>query len=70
MTKIFIASEFRCHVYKDKYYLSTKAYSIYKRYSDAFGEVILCSRFIKTNKLEKGLIKADFIKYVIDIQYL
>ena len=70
MTKIFIASEFRCHVYKDKYYLSTKAYSIYKRYSDAFGEVILCSRFIKTNKLEKGLIKADFIKSVIDIQYL
>lgn len=68
--KIFIASEFRCHVYKSEYYLSSKAYSIYKRYADAFGKIVLCSRFVELNELEKGLTKVDFIEDVIPINSL
>lgn len=68
--KILIASEFRCHIYKNEYYLSSKAYSIYKRYSDAFGKVILCSRFVTLDKLEKGLIKVDFIDDIVQINSL
>ena len=68
--KILIASEFRCHIYKNDYYLSSKAYSIYKRYSDAFGKVILCSRFVTLDKLEKGLIKVDFIDDVVQTNSL
>lgn len=68
--KILIASEFRCHIYKNDYYLSSKAYSIYKRYSDAFGKVILCSRFVTLDKLEKGLIKVDFIDDIVQINSL
>lgn len=68
--KIFIASEFRCHVYKNEYYLSSKAYSIYKRYAEAFGKIVLCSRFIELDELEKGLTKVDFIEDVIPINSL
>lgn len=68
--RIFIASEFRCHIYKNEYYLSSKAYSIYKRYADAFGKIVLCSRFVKLNELEKGLTKIDFIEDIIPINSL
>ena len=67
---VFIASEFRCHIFKDEYYLSEKAYSIYKRYSEAFGEIVLCSRFIRIDNLEKGLSKANFIADIIDVKAL
>lgn len=68
--RIFIASEFRCHIYQNEYYLSSKAFSIYKRYADAFGKVILCSRFIRLDNIEKGLIKTDFIEDIISINNL
>ena len=44
--KALIASEFRCTIYNGEYYLAPKAYSIYKRYSDAFGKIFVCSRFL------------------------
>ncbi len=68
--QIFIASEFRCHIYKGEYYLSEKAYTIYKRYADAFGKMVLCSRFITVDKLEKRLRKADFIEDTIVVESL
>lgn len=68
--KILIASEFRCHIYKGDFFLSSKAYTIYKRYADMFGEIVLCSRFVQLTKLEKGLKKADFIQETIPIESL
>lgn len=71
--RLFIASEFRCHMHKNKYYLSEKAYSIYKRYSLAFGKVVLCSRFIKLESFdnaEEKLIEADFIDGSVEINSL
>lgn len=68
--RVFLASEFRCHIYKGEYYLDTKAFFIYKRYADAFGEIILCSRFVQTDNLMTGLRHANFIKEVICIKGL
>lgn len=68
--KVLIASEFRCNIYKGEYYLLPKAYFIYKRYADAFGKVVLCSRFKKVDKLSGGMMKADFIDDVISINSL
>lgn len=68
--KILIASEFRCSIYKGKYYLAPKAYSIYKRYADAFGDVILCSRFEEKDFLNDGYCEATFIKEIINIEKL
>jgi len=70
MMKIFIASEFRCHIYKGEYYLSRRAFTIYKRYSEAFGRIVLCSRYISIAKLEPDLYKADFIEDTISIDSL
>lgn len=68
--RIFIASEFRCTEYNNEYYLAPKAYSIYKRYADVFGKIILCCRFEKTNVLTEGYHKAGFINDVIKIEKL
>ncbi len=68
--KIFIASEFRCNIYKGEYYLLPKAYYIYKRYADSFGKIVLCSRFVEVDKLSGGMLKADFIDDIISINSL
>lgn len=68
--KALIASEFRCTIYNGEYYLAPKAYSIYKRYSDAFEKIFVCSRFVETNTLKAGYRKADFIDKVINIKSL
>ena len=68
--KVFIASEFRCTIYNGEYYLAPKAYAIYKRYADAFGDIVLCSRFDKPKSLMQGYQKADFIKCSVDIENL
>lgn len=65
--KIFIASEFKCTIYKDEYYLAPKAFEIYHRYANAFGDVVLCSRFSATKTLNEGYKKADFIIDRIEI---
>lgn len=67
---IFIASEFRCHIYNNEHYLSSKAYSIYKRYANSFGKIILCSRFICLNEMNEDLYKVDFIEDVVTINSL
>ena len=36
--KVFLATEFRCTVYKEEYYLATRAYVIFVRYAEAFGD--------------------------------
>lgn len=68
--KVFIASEFRCHIFQEKYYLARKAYVIYKRYADAFGDIVLCSRFIKIDKLESDMFRADFIADAVPVESL
>ena len=68
--KVFLASEFRCTVFNQEYYLSPKAYTIYKRYADAFGDIVLCSRFEKTSNLVSGYQKTDFIADTIHIDSL
>lgn len=68
--RIFIASEFRCHVFQGIYYLDRKAYLIYKRYAEAFGDVVLCSRFVKIDKLESDMFRADFIVDVVSVDSL
>lgn len=68
--RVLIASEFRCTVYNGEYYLAPKAYTIYKRYADAFGEIVLCSRFDETQTLMNGYMKADFIKGSVVIDKL
>lgn len=68
--KIFIASEFRCSTFNGEYYLSSKAYSIYKRYADAFGDIILCCRVVGMEKLDETLFPATFIDEVIQINNL
>lgn len=68
--KVFLASEFRCTVYKGEYYLATRAYVIYVRYAEAFGDIVLCSRFEKADKKPFDCIKADFIKEIVDCNSL
>lgn len=68
--KIFIASEFRCTIYKGKYYLAPKAFSIYKRYADVFGDIFLCCRFQETSNLMDGYQEAYFVKEVLNINSL
>lgn len=68
--KVFLASEFRCNIYKGDLYLLPKAYNIYKRYADAFGKLTLCSRFVQVDELSGGMKKADFIANIINIDSL
>lgn len=68
--RIFIASEFRCTVYNGEYYLAPKAYNIYKRYADNFGDIVLCSRFVNTEVLKEGYQIAPFIKEALQITSL
>lgn len=68
--KIFIASEFRCTVFKGKYYLAPKAFTIYKRYADAFGKVTLCCRFEEKEKLMEGYKEATFVSEIVPIDSL
>lgn len=63
--KIFIASEFKCTIYKNEYYLAPKVYMIYKRYADFFGKIILCSRIEEKKELPDGYRKVDFIEKII-----
>lgn len=63
--KIFIASEFKCTIYRNEYYLAPKVYMIYKRYADFFGKVILCSRIEERKELPVGYQKVDFIEKII-----
>ena len=67
---IFIASEFRCTVFKGKYYLAPKAFTIYKRYADAFGKVTLCCRFEEKEKLMEGYKEATFVSEIVPIDSL
>lgn len=64
--KIFIASEFKCILYEKEYYLAPKIYTIYKRYSDFFGGIVLCSRIERKTNLPEGYKKASFIVKVIE----
>lgn len=59
--RVFLASEFRCYVYKGEFYLLSKAYYIYKRYAEAFGDIVLCSRFVEVDEIPVDCMKADFI---------
>lgn len=68
--RVFLASEFRCTIYKDEYYLATRAYVIFVRYAKAFGDIILCSRFEEVEEEPFDCIKADFIKEVVDCDSL
>lgn len=67
---IFIASEFRCTIFEGKYYLAPKAFTIYKRYADVFGKVILCCRFEKKEKLMEGYKEATFVIKIVPIESL
>lgn len=68
--KIFLASEFRGTIYNGELYLAPKAYAIYKRYADAFGDIILCSRFEEVQELMPGYKRAYFIYDTIPINSL
>lgn len=68
--RVFLASEFRCTIYKDEYYLATRAYTIYVRYAKAFGDIVLCSRFERVDTEPYDCIKADFIKDIVDCENL
>lgn len=68
--KIFIATEFRCQIYRNKVYLAPKAFYIYKRYADVFGEVILCCRAEPVIKVFPGYKLAYFVKEVVEIHNL
>lgn len=68
--RVFLASEFRCTIYKGEYYLATRAYVIFVRYAKAFGDIVLCSRFEEVKEEPYDCIKADFIKEVVDCDSL
>lgn len=68
--RVFIATEFRCQIYKNKIYLAPKAYYIYKRYSDTLGDVVLCCRIQKVDKVLPGYQLAYFIRKVVPINSL
>ena len=59
--RVFLATEFRCLVFKNDYYLPTRAYYIYERYAKAFGNIVLCSRFVPVEEKPFDCIKSDFI---------
>lgn len=67
---VFLASEFRGTIYNGELYLASKAYTIYERYANAFGQIVLCSRFSHVKQLPVGYQHATFIKSTIDISSL
>ncbi|MCI9074231.1 MAG: glycosyltransferase [Dorea sp.] len=68
--KVFLATEFRCTVYKEEYYLATRAYVIFVRYAEAFGDIILCSRFERVDELPFDCVRANFVKGIVDCESL
>lgn len=47
--KLFIATDFRIYLKNERIFISNKAFTIIKRYHEAFGDIILCTR--TTNKI-------------------
>lgn len=68
--RVFLASEFRCTIYRGEYYLATRAYVIFIRYAKAFGDIVLCSRFEEVEEEPFDCIKANFIKEIIECESL
>ena len=68
--KILIASEFRCTLCNNKYYLAPKAFTIYKRYAYVFGIIDLCCRVEKKDFVLEGYKEAIFIDKVVEIDSL
>ena len=58
--RVFLATEFRCTIYKGEYYLATRAYVIFVRYAKAFGDIVLCSRFEEVDEKLKNIMKDIF----------
>ncbi len=54
--KIFIATDITIFAYQDKIYAQGKHSTILKRYYDAFGGIILCSRVKKIEIVAKGYV--------------
>lgn len=68
--KVFLATEFRCLVFNGDYYLAKRAYVIFERYAKAFGDIVLCSRFVEVSEKPYDCIKADFIKEKVNCESL
>lgn len=64
--KVFLATEFRCNVYKGEYYVAERAFRIFERYAKAFGDIVLCARFENVEDKPFDCYKADFISEAIN----
>lgn len=67
---IFLASEHPCGFHNGKYYLVNRAYSIYVRYAEKFGDMILCSRLENLDIVPEDYREAAFVKEFIEIEDL
>ena len=68
--KIFIASDLRAAVCDDRIYLASQHYSIIKRYCDAFGKCILCSRRVPKDNTQVWIDATDIIEKHIKVDLL
>lgn len=64
---ILIASDIVSIVYRDDIYMAPKTYTIFKRYADNFGPIVLCGRFQQETNIPANCQKATFIKSIIHI---
>lgn len=68
--KVFLATEFHCGIYKNEYYLAPQAYTIFSRYAEGLGKIVLCSRVSYLDSVPFDYKKAEFIEELIPINHL
>lgn len=63
--RIFVATEYRITKYENEYYVESDFYSILKRYKEAFGDVILCTRIKTETPKETDCKVTEYITKVV-----
>lgn len=66
--KIMIATEYRINYVDGRYYVYSKLYSILKRYYNAFGPIVLCSREIHAPLNKKYFDISEMVVKVVSIK--
>lgn len=68
--KVFIATDYYLDEKNNRYYVASALYSILKRYYDAFGKVIMCTRIRKIETTDNMYDITELVESVVEIQNL
>ena len=68
--RVVIATDIRVGLFKNEFYLASQAYTIFERYSNVLGSVILLARVEKLFEIPIGYKKAQFVSSVVEVSSL